>query len=506
MPTSPDAAPRLRFAHGRRRRVLARPALLVVVFVATLGPARRRLGARSTADRLGAGVATVARRRRVRRAPAALRRRGAADLGPAAPEPSLGPTPSDVVLVGAGDIADCGARRRRADRRPARRRARATVFTRGDNAYDGRQRRRVPRLLRPDVGPGHGPDDPAGRRQPRLGHAGAAGYLGYFGDRRRRRTATTWYSRDLGAWHVIVLDSELRRASAAAARTRRRAAGWPPTSPRATPTARSRSGTTRGSAPASTATTRRRAVLGRRSTTPAPTSSSTATTTTTSGSRRRTRTATRRPGGIREIVVGTGGARAAPFGRRSRRTARSASAGACGVIRLTLHPAATTGSSCRSTGAFTDAGSDAATDATGATAAGVDRRPRRCATSADEARSDGGARPGGDHRRRRRRDVDRLPPRRARLDRHRPRRPGRADVRLDVPLGGPRRPAPVELGDPDPDDDVRRRRCTGASPPRPASTRRGTRSARCGSRRRRRASRSSSARRAGRRRSGCRSS
>ena len=77
----------------------------------------------------------------------------------------------------------------------------------------------------------------------------------------------------------------------------------------------------------------------------------------------------------------------------------------------------------------------------------------------------------------------RLPPGRARLDRHRAGRPRGADLRLDVPLGGARRPAP-RLGDADPDDDVRRRRCTAGSPPRPARTRRGTRSARCGWRRR----------------------
>ena len=72
------------------------------------------------------------------------------------------------------------------------------------------------------------------------------------------------------------------------------------------------------------------------------------------------------------------------------------------------------------------------------------------------SRSDGGTRPGGDHRRWRRRHVDRLPPRRARLDRRRPRRPRGADVGLDVPLGRARRPA-AQLGDADEDDDVRHR-------------------------------------------------
>ena len=46
-----------------------------------------------------------------------------------------------------------------------------------------------------------------------------------------------------------------------------------------------------------------------------------------------------------------------------------------------------------------------------------------------------------DHRRRRRRDVDRLPPGRAGLARRRAARPQPAHERLDVPLGGPGRPA-----------------------------------------------------------------
>ncbi len=70
--------------------------------------------------------------------------------------------------------------------------------------------------------------------------------------------------------------------------------------------------------------------------------------------------------------------------------------------------------------------------------------------------ADGRARPSGGHRRRRRRDVDRLPPRPPRLDRRRPRRASRAHVRLDLPFGGAGRPAP-RLGDPDQDDDGRRR-------------------------------------------------
>ncbi len=85
---------------------------------------------------------------------------------------------------------------------------------------------------------------------------------------------------------------------------------------------------------------------GRRSTTPAPTSSSTATTTTTSGSRPRTPTATTDGvRGIREFVVGTGGAELRPFASdaanselRSPPPRRHPVRSAHGVVRLDVHP------------------------------------------------------------------------------------------------------------------------------------------------------------------------
>jgi hypothetical protein len=35
-----------------------------------------------------------------------------------------------------------------------------------------------------------------------------SGYLGYFGDAARGPDGSSWYSYDLGSWHVVVLDSE----------------------------------------------------------------------------------------------------------------------------------------------------------------------------------------------------------------------------------------------------------------------------------------------------------
>ena len=101
------------------------------------------------------------------------------------------------------------------------------------------------------------------------------------------------------------------------------------------------------------------AVLDRRSTTPAPTSSSTATTTTTSGSRRRTRTGRRTAArGLREFVVGTGGA-ALRASRTRRPTASCATTVDHGVIRFTLHAASYDWTFIPTTGGSADTGSGA---------------------------------------------------------------------------------------------------------------------------------------------------
>ena len=79
---------------------------------------------------------------------------------------------------------------------------------------------------------------------------------GVHGQRGRPGMDSTWFSDDLGAWHVIVLDGNcgLSGSRAAAAQTRRRGSGT--TSRRTAPRARSRCSTSRGSAAASTGTMR----------------------------------------------------------------------------------------------------------------------------------------------------------------------------------------------------------------------------------------------------------
>ena len=121
--------------------------------------------------------------------------------------PSTEPSPStpDPVLVGVGDIATCD---HNDDEQTAALVARleGIVFTLGDNAYDRGSTAEFNDCYDPSWGrvkdrtefPVAGNHDWDTRN--------AAGYREYFG-----KVATpngqTWYSRDVGAWHVIVLDA-----------------------------------------------------------------------------------------------------------------------------------------------------------------------------------------------------------------------------------------------------------------------------------------------------------
>lgn len=189
------------------RRGLARNALLLVVtFVATLailggiafGFAQRdptRGAGASSAPSSAGSVPSIG--------PTAV------PATPSAPggSPVNSPDPSaDPVLVGAGDIGDCGSDNDAAtaalvDRIPG------TVFTAGDNAYpDGSADQ-----FRDCYGPTWGRF--LDRTRPTPGNHdyqtdGAAGYLGYFGAVAVNEDGDPWYSYELGAWHVIALNSE----------------------------------------------------------------------------------------------------------------------------------------------------------------------------------------------------------------------------------------------------------------------------------------------------------
>lgn len=117
--------------------------------------------------------------------------------------PSLPPGDS-TVLVGAGDIAECGSD---GDEQTADlvERIPGTVFLAGDNAYRDGSARDYRECFSPSWGrfldrtqPVPGDNDYHTRR--------AAGYLDYFGAR-ATPAGQTWHSWDAGNWHVIMLDS-----------------------------------------------------------------------------------------------------------------------------------------------------------------------------------------------------------------------------------------------------------------------------------------------------------
>ena len=121
------------------------------------------------------------------------------------------PIPAEVVLVGAGDIGRCD-RTTDEDTAALVEERPGIVFTLGDNAYDhgsagdfrdcfgsswGRLKDRIELPV-----PGNHEYDTDD----------AAGYKEYFGERAVRDGAT-WYSVDVGSWHVVVLDSTCDRVA-----------------------------------------------------------------------------------------------------------------------------------------------------------------------------------------------------------------------------------------------------------------------------------------------------
>jgi 3',5'-cyclic AMP phosphodiesterase CpdA len=117
-----------------------------------------------------------------------------------------GTSTDDPVIAAAGDIADSGS----GDEATARlvdAIAPTAVLTLGDNAYDDGTLAEFNRYYAPTWG-----------RHRRITHPvpgnhdyntpGAAGYFDYFG-RAARDPARAYYSFDLGAWHLIALNSEM---------------------------------------------------------------------------------------------------------------------------------------------------------------------------------------------------------------------------------------------------------------------------------------------------------
>ena len=119
--------------------------------------------------------------------------------------PSAGPA-ADPVLVGAGDIADCTLDDDTATAMLIEGIPGAAVFTAGDNSYENGSADDYRNCYAPTWGAFKD------RTRPAPGNhdwqtKDLAGYLGYFGTE-AAPLGTSWYSYDLGTWHIVVLDSD----------------------------------------------------------------------------------------------------------------------------------------------------------------------------------------------------------------------------------------------------------------------------------------------------------
>jgi acid phosphatase type 7 len=130
---------------------------------------------------------------------------GNTDATPARRTWTVNATPqSDPVLVGAGDIARCTSSGDEAtanllDSIPG------TVYTLGDNAYESGTATEFANCYDPSWGRHKGRTRPSpGNHEYRT--SGASGYFGYFGSA-AGDPQKGYYSYDLGQWHVVVLNS-----------------------------------------------------------------------------------------------------------------------------------------------------------------------------------------------------------------------------------------------------------------------------------------------------------
>ena len=126
-------------------------------------------------------------------------------LGLYSGSPARAQTARTAVLVGAGDIASCDSRGDRATARLLRS-IPGTVLAAGDNAYENGT------LSEYRTCYGHTWGRYKGRTKPVVGNheygtRGASGYFDYFGKAAGER-GKGYYSYNRGAWHIVALNSE----------------------------------------------------------------------------------------------------------------------------------------------------------------------------------------------------------------------------------------------------------------------------------------------------------
>ena len=143
----------------------------------------------------------------------ALRPSGTAPPQPPDDPPPPPPPPADPVLVGAGDIAYCSGVGDEATAALIDR-SDGAVFTTGDNAYVDATPADFTNCYGPTWGRQKARTIPApGNHEYQTPNA--AGYFGYFGPAAGDPTKG-YYDTTLGAWHIIVLNSNCRFVSCAA--------------------------------------------------------------------------------------------------------------------------------------------------------------------------------------------------------------------------------------------------------------------------------------------------
>ncbi len=185
------------------RSVLRSLSVLVVVFVATLLVLGGIVALTRGTPRPGGEASASA-------GPSAV---------PSTPSPTASPTPSptatpsptptpipDAFLVGAGDIAGCDWDTDEATAALLDG-LEGTIFTAGDNVYPEGRRRTFADCFDPTWGRHLERIRPApGNHDWRNGSLDA--YLDYFGAAAVNEDGDPWYAYDLGAWRIIVLDSD----------------------------------------------------------------------------------------------------------------------------------------------------------------------------------------------------------------------------------------------------------------------------------------------------------
>lgn len=136
--------------------------------------------------------------------PAPPRRASPSPAPPITSGPPARTTGPATVLAGAGDIASCASD---SDARTAALldRIPGVVFTLGDNAYPNGTREDFARCYVPTWGRHLARTRPVPGNHD-YGTAGARGYFDYFGPA-AGVPGTGWYSYDAGSWHIVVLNS-----------------------------------------------------------------------------------------------------------------------------------------------------------------------------------------------------------------------------------------------------------------------------------------------------------